>query len=134
VKTSRNRRGAAAIEFAMVLPVLIALLFGIIEYGWIFFQQSNILAAAREGARYGVTFEQGGSPTPTSAAQTRVSSVLTSYGIDSASATVSATQSGSSPSEVLTVQIVVPYDPLIGLVPTPDNLTGTMTMLLELQD
>jgi Flp pilus assembly protein TadG len=134
MKTQRERRGAAAIEFAMVLPVLLALLFGIIEYGWIFFQQSNILAAAREGARYGVTFEQAGSPTPTSAAQARVATVLDSYGISSGTATITATQSGSTPSEVLTVQVVVPYTPLIGLVPTPDNLTGQMTMLLELQD
>lgn len=131
---ARRRRGGAAIEFALVLPVLLALIFGIIEYGWIFFQQANILSAAREGARLGVTVAQDASPNPGATAVTRVQSVLATYGIDAASATITATQSGAAPQETLTVQIAVPYTPLIGLVPTPANLSAQMTMLLELQD
>lgn len=137
MKTMRHqRRGGAAIEFALVLIPLLYILFGIIEYGWVFFQQSNILAAAREGARYGVTFSQTDTPTPGSAATTRVQDVLATYNIDSGTASITAVQSGTTPSEVLTVTVVVPYQPLIGFpgVKTPDNLTGTMTMLLELQD
>lgn len=131
---ARHRHGGAAIEFALVLPVLLALIFGIIEYGWIFFQQANILSAAREGARLGVTVAQDASPDPGTTAVTRVQAVLAQYGIDSASATITATQSGATPQETLTVQIAVPYDPLIGFVPTPASLGGEMTMLLELQD
>ena len=50
-KTRRNNRGIAAVEFALVLPLLLALLFGIIEFGFIFKDQLAILQAAREGAR-----------------------------------------------------------------------------------
>ena len=44
-------RGASAVEFAIVLPVLISILVGIIEFGWLFNQQISLTQAAREGAR-----------------------------------------------------------------------------------
>ncbi|WP_448808428.1 TadE/TadG family type IV pilus assembly protein [Agromyces bauzanensis] len=45
-------RGAAAVEFALVLIPLIVLLLGIIEFGYIFNQQLTVTNAAREGSRY----------------------------------------------------------------------------------
>lgn len=47
----RDDRGAAAVEFALVLPVLISLLLGIMEFGNIYNAQITLTAAAREGAR-----------------------------------------------------------------------------------
>jgi Flp pilus assembly protein TadG len=44
-------RGAAAVEFALLLPVLILLLFGIVEFGRALNAQITITQAAREGAR-----------------------------------------------------------------------------------
>jgi Flp pilus assembly protein TadG len=46
-----GRRGAAAVEFALVLPLLLALLFGIMEFGLVFKDQLAVLQAAREGSR-----------------------------------------------------------------------------------
>ena len=45
--------GAALVEFAIIFPVLIILLFGMIDFGRAFFTRNNLVAAAREGARYG---------------------------------------------------------------------------------
>lgn len=45
-------RGAAAVEFALVLPVLLFLLLGIFEFGRIYNVQISLTNAAREGARY----------------------------------------------------------------------------------
>jgi len=49
----RSERGAAAVEFALVLPILVMLLFGIIQFGMAFNQKQGLHAAAREGARVG---------------------------------------------------------------------------------
>ena len=50
--TSRSQRGAAAVEFALVLPILILLIFGIVQFSILFNRQQGLHAAAREGARY----------------------------------------------------------------------------------
>lgn len=47
------RLGAVAVEMAIVTPVLLAMLFGIIEFGWLFTVRSTMVNAAREGARLG---------------------------------------------------------------------------------
>lgn len=44
-------RGASLVEMAFTLPLLLLLLFGIIEASWAFSQQNNIRHGAREGAR-----------------------------------------------------------------------------------
>src|SRR2546422_11422082 len=43
--------GAAAVEFAIVVAVLVIFIFGIIEFGMAFWQVQNLRAATREGAR-----------------------------------------------------------------------------------
>ncbi|PLC12149.1 hypothetical protein AUQ48_07750 [Kocuria flava] len=47
----RSQRGAAAVEFALVVPVLLALLLGIIEFGRAYNVQISLTHAAREAAR-----------------------------------------------------------------------------------
>ena len=49
--TDDSQRGAAAVEFALVLPILLLLVMGIIEFGLIFNSQISLTNAAREGAR-----------------------------------------------------------------------------------
>ena len=51
----RNNHGVALVEFALVLPILLVLLFGIIEFGLILYFQGVVSAASREGARRGIT-------------------------------------------------------------------------------
>ncbi len=46
-----QRKGAALVEMALVLGLLLALVFGIIEFGSAFFLRQNMLHAAREAAR-----------------------------------------------------------------------------------
>jgi Flp pilus assembly protein TadG len=47
-------RGAAAVEFALVLPLLLILIFGIIDFGRMLNAQITLTEAAREGARASV--------------------------------------------------------------------------------
>jgi Flp pilus assembly protein TadG len=46
-----GERGANLVEFAILAPLLILLLFGIIEFAWVFGQNLNVRHGAREGAR-----------------------------------------------------------------------------------
>lgn len=51
----RNRRKASTVaEVAVVMPLLLVFLFGIIEYGWVFFSIQTAQHAAREAARIGI--------------------------------------------------------------------------------
>jgi Flp pilus assembly protein TadG len=47
----RGERGAAAVEFALILPVLILLVLGLIEFSRVYNIQISLSNAAREGAR-----------------------------------------------------------------------------------
>jgi Flp pilus assembly protein TadG len=47
----RNEKGASAVEFALVLPLLVLLLFGIISYGVMLSFRQSLSQAAAEGAR-----------------------------------------------------------------------------------
>lgn len=49
-----DEKGAALVEFAMVLLPLIILVFGILEFGLLLFNKQVITNAAREGARGGI--------------------------------------------------------------------------------
>ena len=53
-----SQKGATAVEFAIVLSLLITLIFGIIEFGLFIFNRQVITNAAREGARYGIIARQ----------------------------------------------------------------------------
>ena len=50
----KSERGASLIEFAIVLPILLALIFGIIEFAWILNGHIILTGAAREGVRIAV--------------------------------------------------------------------------------
>lgn len=50
-RARRDDRGAAAVEFAIVLPLLVLFVFGMIDFGRLFFTQITVTQAAREGSR-----------------------------------------------------------------------------------
>jgi Flp pilus assembly protein TadG len=51
---SSSRRGTTIVEAAFVLPLLLLILLGAIEYGWLFFNVQQVTNAARQGARVAV--------------------------------------------------------------------------------
>ena len=54
LRQGRGQEGAAAVEFAIVLPVLLLLLAGFFDFGWLFYWQHSVTNASRAGARYAV--------------------------------------------------------------------------------
>ena len=47
----RNERGVAAIEFALAIPIVLLVLSGIIQFGFVLFLQSHVADVARDTAR-----------------------------------------------------------------------------------
>ena len=50
----KGEEGQDLVEFALVVPILCTILFGIIDYGWIFYNSAMVANSAREGARFAV--------------------------------------------------------------------------------
>jgi hypothetical protein len=60
---TRGQRGAAMIEFALVLPVLLIVLLGTVEFSLLLYDKAMITNASREGARLGIVWDLQGSLT-----------------------------------------------------------------------
>lgn len=68
VKRFQSEKGASAVEFALMLPLLVLLVFGIIEFSVLLFDKAVVTNASREGARAGLVYnlDGGGGYTPIS--------------------------------------------------------------------
>jgi Flp pilus assembly protein TadG len=81
-RKSRNERGAAALEFALVAPLLFGLILGIISYGYMLSFRQGISQGAAEGARAAAvapaSFSAGDKA---SAARKAVNDALEGYGV-----------------------------------------------------
>lgn len=99
-----QRRGTAVVEFALIVPVMLTLTFGLIEISRISMIKESITQASREGARVGVR------PSATFIdVQTRVNEELAIMGLDSATVLVTPTYLEQAlPGEDVSVSVTVP--------------------------
>lgn len=82
-KGGSRRRGNAIMEAALVLPILLALSFGTVEFGYFFYVKHTLQGAAREGARAAIL------PSATNTTvQTAVSNTMTAAGFASSKYTL----------------------------------------------
>lgn len=128
----RSRSGGAATEAALALPVVLILLGGIFEWGFLFAREIDVLHAAREGARVGASTDQ--EDDPVGAAETRALAALQEMNVDPATATATAAISGGEDEQVITVDVTVPYSAVFTLFPVPTTLHGELTMRLADQE
>ena len=104
-----NDSGAAAVEFALILPLLLILIIGLIDFGRMGFTQVSVTSASREGARYSSLYSSGLSSTQlitdfvqTSSPLTAKVSQLDSAGVLTVTSSMcSSTQSGENTSVVV---------------------------------
>lgn len=59
IKVLKNENGQAIVELAIALPILLIILGGIIDFGWLFTNQNAIDHCARGGARYAIVNATG---------------------------------------------------------------------------
>lgn len=100
-KDRHESRGASMVEFALVLPVLVLLLFGVIEFTRAYNAKTSMTHAAREGAR---TLALRGS---VSDAQARVRA--SSPSLNQANLTITTTPASGTCTPGQTVTVVVSY-------------------------
>lgn len=115
---SRRPRGAAAVEFALVLPLLLTILFGTIEWGYYFFNRQIVINSAREGARVG-TLQSMSSANAKAAAESYLSG--SGLALKTGGGTVGGTvytdpASGTCPTESSCVRIVYTLPSLTGFL------------------
>ena len=104
--SSGNEHGTAAVEFALLLPLLVLLLFGIVEFGLALYRQQVLATASREGARVGIRQTV---PRPTAGDIQRVArNVLTQAGVPGA-ALVVVNGAGAASGTDLSVTVQTPY-------------------------
>ncbi len=121
-----QRWGAATVEMAVVTPILLGLVFAIIEYGWIFMLQANVTSATREATRVGIL--PGTTDTDIRA---RFAEAVSGTGLNAASPggsdgyTLEITRA-SSPTQTVTVRARVPWSKASlvagGILPNPRRL------------
>jgi len=133
------RRGAAAIEFALVAPVMLLMVTGVIEWGRYTNQQQVVLHAVREGARMGAGLTAGGVSDEQevidllSISKDRTITILNEGGLDGTGATVVTDIERVDDVDMIRVTATVPYQPIVGLVPTPEALQAQLAMLADIR-
>jgi len=111
----RRQEGQALVEFALVAPVLLLILFGIVEFGLILFNQHVITNASREGARFGIVVE---TPRRTAAEIEAVVDAycgdhLVTFGSGGTPTTYVSHPGGQTFGQDLTVEVTFQYDFLV---------------------
>lgn len=139
-RRSRDARGAAAVEFALIMPILLLLVFGIISYGYMLSFRQAISQGAAEGARAAAVAQRDVDQQPDALAAmnqaldtygvTCSGSTLTRDGESVGTCTVSTATCAGEPATVRCVTVTIDYNydehpllpvPGVGVV-LPDRL------------
>ena len=134
----RQRRGAAAVEFALTLPFLLAVLMGIVEMSLLQSRMYVINRAARDGCRVGAGVLEGGSPDGTqirAAANVAAQQVLDDAGVTcgSVGCDIQSTWFLQDGWMMLRVEVGVPYQPFTNLLPMIPIMTRGQFVTLTQQ-
>lgn len=128
----RSEQGQAAVEFALVAPVLIVLLLAIVQAGIAFNHYLAVTDAARAGARRAVVARF--SSTPVADVQTAVQGAAGDLDASQLGVTVSdpTDPTFSTSGSTVTVTVTYPYSiDVLGWAVASGKLTSTMTDRLE---
>ncbi|MGH7550925.1 MAG: TadE/TadG family type IV pilus assembly protein [Gemmatimonadota bacterium] len=118
-----GERGQSLVEFAIALPILMAIVIGIFEFGMAWNQRQVITNAAREGARAGVIPNR-----PPQDVTNAINTYLTSAGLDPGIATIQTQNANNTGAfgQTVNVQLTYPYQfrfigPIVAFLQGPDT-------------
>ncbi len=124
----RSDRGQTMVEFALVVPVLCLVVFGIIQCGILYNNYITLTDATRVGARKAAVSRQTADPV----ALAKAATVNAASGLKTPPLTVTVTATAWSPGGDVTVEATYPYDlNILGLVVASGTLKSKTTERVE---
>jgi Flp pilus assembly protein TadG len=131
----RRQEGAAAVEFALIIPVLMLLLLGGMDLAHAYYIEHVITNASREGARYASRYTVATTDPSSSAISTYVKTTLKYNSCNLDSLNVSGSYSGVSPNRIVTVTVTANKQWwILGSLPgftNPSTIKGETAMTVE---
>jgi Flp pilus assembly protein TadG len=125
---SRARRGAVIVEFALVVPFLALIAFGVIDFSRAYGQMNALNSALREGARYGSRAKSYPAGAYVTEVKAKVQSYATIYGFNGLDMNlVNVTTSGPPDYQIITVTVTNHPIPL----PILSNYLGVPALSLS---
>jgi Flp pilus assembly protein TadG len=128
-KPIRAQRGQAMVEFAIIVPILLTVLLGIMQLGVVYNNWVSLTDAARAGARKGAVCRSGCSPDSTTATVTAVKD--SAADLDQTKLGVSVTSTWAQGADV-TVDATYPWSVnIMGIVVASGTMHATTTERVE---
>lgn len=129
LRSLRNEEGQGVVEFALVLPLLLALVLGIVQFGITFNNYLTITDATRVGARKAAVSRFLGD----NGASARVATYSAAGGLDASKLAVNVNStSWTTPGSDVTVSATYPYSiDILGWVVKAGSLTSSTHERLE---
>lgn len=121
---SMRRRGATAVEMAIIAPLLLAILFAIIEFGWYFMARQMVHNAATEGVRLAILPGWSAADVET-AVRARLLETLGSTASTNAEFLLSPDDSDASPCAAVTIGVLTDEIALPGWILQAAGLAGS---------
>jgi Flp pilus assembly protein TadG len=133
LRGDRGEEGFSAMEFAIVLPVLMLLILGAMDLSHAYYTQHIITTDSRDGARYAVAYTSTNNQPTSGQISTYVITKLNYNSFNFDSLFVTGSYSGTSPNKIatVTVQAKIYWWILGSLLPNPTQLTATTAMTVE---
>ncbi len=133
------RRGASAVEFALILPVFVALIAAVMDLAWLAFQRSALSSSAALGCRVGALYDPGLGDADwdglEAAADAGIREALAATGAacESETCTIEVRSFGEAPGRSLGCTVRRDVSPLTSLVLGPMEIEATIVVRMEWQ-
>ena len=124
----RDERGQTMVEFALVVPILCVVLFGVLQFGALYNDYVTLTDATRVGARKAAVSRHEANPEGAAEAAARASA----DGLDQGQLDIDVNASGWEHGETVTVTATYPYEiDLLGFVVAAGDLESETTERVE---
>jgi hypothetical protein len=128
VRRRNGQRGGATTEFALVLPLFLAVMFATVDYGWYYYQKFTLCSAVQGGLRAAVSVKENETPDPWESAHIAAKVLLNQRGSipgDDVHVTFGPLDGyrygGFKPSRYVILSATYTFTPLVGFVKLPSN-------------